>query len=102
MTKNISNFVYRYWSTIALVMVLSILLRQNFSINQFPSSLTKKQAIVNENEKINQSLKQQNKTKILELQAYNAINMEILESQARYRFGLVKQGERYYKIIQSP
>jgi cell division protein FtsB len=36
--------------------------------------------------------------KSIELKAVNATDKELLESQARYRFGLIKKGERYYQI----
>jgi cell division protein FtsB len=102
MTKKNFDFVFRYWITLALIAILSILIRQNFFINQFPSSLVEKQVMVNKNEKINHLLEQQNKIKSLELQAKNAVDMEILESQVRHRFGLVKEGEHYYQITKAP
>ena len=37
-------------------------------------------------------------SKKIELKAESAANMEILESQARYRFGLIKDGETYHQI----
>ncbi|SFV86612.1 hypothetical protein MNB_SUP05-9-96 [hydrothermal vent metagenome] len=40
----------------------------------------------------------QNTVKRTELKAETASNMEVLESQARYRFGLIKKGEIYYQI----
>ncbi|CAC9436192.1 hypothetical protein [uncultured Gammaproteobacteria bacterium] len=92
------NFFYRYWITAVLIVVLITLIRQNFFINQFPFSLREKQEIIDKNKQSNQLLKQQNKIKIIELKAVNATDGEILESQARYRFGLVKEGERYYQI----
>ena len=33
-----------------------------------------------------------------ELKMGTESNMEILESQARYRFGFIKKGETYYQI----
>jgi cell division protein FtsB len=66
MTKKNFDFVFRYWITLALIAILSILIRQNFFINQFPSSLVEKQVMVGKNEKINHLLEQQNKIKSLE------------------------------------
>jgi cell division protein FtsB len=40
----------------------------------------------------NQHLKQKNKIKSIKLKAVNATDKELLESQARYRFGLIKKG----------
>jgi cell division protein FtsB len=83
---------------IILLLILAMLIRQNLFINDFPFSLTEKQATIDENTQHNELLKQQNKIKALELQSSRAIDGKILESQARYRFGLVKKGERYYQV----
>jgi len=83
--------------------VLATLIRQNFFINQFPTSLTNKQGIINQHIQINQALDKDNSIKKTELKAETASNMEILESQARYRFGLIKDGETYHQItLQNP
>ncbi|CAC9518756.1 hypothetical protein [uncultured Gammaproteobacteria bacterium] len=74
------------------------MLYQNFFINQFPFSLMEKQSIIDKEVRNNQHIKQKNKIKNIELKAVNATDREILESQARYRFGLIKKGERYYQV----
>ncbi|CAC9505027.1 hypothetical protein [uncultured Gammaproteobacteria bacterium] len=78
--------------------MLTVLLYQNFFINQFPFSLMEKQSIIDKEVRNNQHIKQKNKIKNIELKAVNATDREILESQARYRFGLIKKGERYYQV----
>jgi cell division protein FtsB len=70
--------------------MLTVLLYQNFFINQFPFSLMEKQSIIDKEVRNNQHIKQKNKIKNIELKAVNATDREILESQARYRFGLIK------------
>ena len=90
--------ISRYWLTFILIFILAVLLYQNFFINHFPFSLIKKQSIVDQEVRNNQHLKQKNKIKSIELKAVNATDKELLESQARYRFGLIKKGERYYQI----
>jgi cell division protein FtsB len=92
------SFISRYWLTSILIFILAVLLYQNFFINHFPFSLMEKQNIIDKDMHNNQHLKQQNKIKNIELKAVNATDREILESQARYRFGLIKKGERYYQI----
>ncbi|VVH50766.1 hypothetical protein BPUTSESOX_1729 [uncultured Gammaproteobacteria bacterium] len=57
-----------------------------------------KQSIIDKEVRNNQHIKQKNKIKNIELKAVNATDREILESQARYRFGLIKKGERYYQV----
>jgi cell division protein FtsB len=48
--------------------------------------------------KINQLLNTQNEQLIVELNASQDDKNEILESQARYKLGMIKQGEAYYEI----
>jgi cell division protein FtsB len=93
----IFGFFYKYWSTIILVVILATLLRQNFVINKFPFSLSDRQQIIDDDSAFNQSLYQKN-IKMIELKMGTKSNMEILESQARYRFGFIKKGETYYQI----
>lgn len=95
------TWFYQYWITVILLIVLLTLLRQNFLINQFPISLINKQQIIEQNIVKNQALAQKNKIKALEFKAQTASDSEVLESQARYRFGLIKKGETYYQINQS-
>lgn len=84
--------------TFALIVALTTLIRQNFLINEFPASLTQRMQAINQNIRINQALDDQNTIQKIELNATSATNMEVLESQARYRFGFIKAGERYYQI----
>jgi cell division protein FtsB len=97
------GFFYKYWITIILIVVLATLLRQNFVINKFPFSLSDRQQIIDDDIALNQSLDQKNNVKMTELKMGTEPNMEILESQARYRFGFIKEGETYYQItLQDP
>ena len=93
----IFGFFYKYWATIILIVILATLLRQNFVINKFPFSLSDRQQIIDDDSAFNQSLDQKN-IKMIELKMGTKSNMEILESQARYRFGFIKKGETYYQI----
>ena len=96
--NSVFGFFYQYWITIILIVVLATLIRQNFFINQFPTSLINKQDGIDQRIQANQTLDKQNTVKRTELKAETASNMEVLESQARYRFGLIKKGEIYYQI----
>ncbi len=96
--NSVFGFFYQYWITLILLVMLATLIRQNFFINQFPGTLTEKQSIVNKEIQTNQALNEENIIKQIELKAESAANMEILESQARYRFGLIKDGETYHQI----
>lgn len=92
------HFISKYWLTAVLIVILSSLMYQNFWVNKFPFSLVDKQSIIDKKTKKNQLLSQQNKIKSIELKAVNAKDKEVLESQARYRFGFIKKRENYYQI----
>jgi len=92
------GFFYRYWISIILLVVLVTLIRQNFVINTFPFDVHEKQVILKENLAVNQQLKQDNLKLQLELNAKSDEKLEILESMARQKFGLIKPGEKYYQI----
>ncbi|HIG89311.1 septum formation initiator family protein [Candidatus Thioglobus sp.] len=104
-SNKLFDFFYNYWITIILLVVLTTLIRQNFFINNFPKNLKDRQQTIEQNTVLNQALENKNQSLIIELNSESEPNMEILESQARYRFGLVKDGEKYYqisKVIQDP
>jgi len=81
--------------------LLITLIRQSFLANNFPFVLYDKQQIIKQNISINQTLDEENKQLSIDLEVESKANMEILESIARYKFGLLKEGERYYQISQS-
>ncbi|BBB22886.1 conserved hypothetical protein [Abyssogena phaseoliformis symbiont OG214] len=95
------GFFYNYQITIILLVLLITLIRQSFLANNFPFVLYDKQQIINQNISVNQTLDEKNKQLSIGLKAESEANMEILESIARYKFGLLKEGERYYQISQS-
>ena len=70
-------------------------------VNQFPFSLSDKRNALNQSITNNQTLDKENKRLFIELQAKSETNMEILESIARHRFGLIKDNEHYYQISHS-
>jgi cell division protein FtsB len=92
------NFISKYWVSFILLFAIFTLINQNFVINKFPFSLYKKQKILEENIEQNKLLAWQNSQKINDTNFINDENMEILESRARYRFGLIKDNEVYYQI----
>ncbi|SMN10885.1 hypothetical protein SPBRAN_1060 [uncultured Candidatus Thioglobus sp.] len=100
-TNILLTIFFKYWLSAILLVVLITLIRQNFWINEFPFSLIQKQAVIDKNKHLNALLSEDNKNKSISIKAHSETGMEILESQARYRFGLIKKGERFYQINQS-
>ncbi len=91
----------RYWFTIVLFILVVTLIRQSVFINGFPKSLESKRIAVNEIIASNESLKLKNKSLLVELNTEEDAKLEVLESQARFRLGFVKDGETYYQIRKS-
>ncbi|SMN17436.1 hypothetical protein CRYPA_1697 [uncultured Candidatus Thioglobus sp.] len=96
--NNLFGFFYRYWIGIILIIILTSLIRQNFISNNFPTNIYNKQALLQQNITENQQLEQENQQLKLELAAKSDQKLEILESMARQKFGLIKAGEKYYQI----
>ncbi|MCH9646442.1 MAG: septum formation initiator family protein [Proteobacteria bacterium] len=96
--NSLFGFFYRHWISIVLLVILATLIRQNFIINTFPVDIHDQQTVLAENIAINQKLKQDNLQLQLELDAKSDQKLEILESMARQKFGLIKAGEKYYQI----
>ena len=94
------GFFYKYGLTISLSLILLSLIKQNFFINQFPTSLSHRQQLINHQIDQNKQLSEQNEIKKIELNSKISDNQEVLESQARYRFGFIKEGETFYQITQ--
>ena len=67
-------------------------------INNFPFDIHEKQNTLNQHIVENQQLMQKNQQLKLELSAKSDQKLEILESMARQKFGLIKSGEKYYQI----
>ncbi len=88
----------KYWLITVLLVVLITLIRQNFIINKFPFSLNNKRQIIKQNISLNADLSKKNEAKKTQLSIQTDANMEALESNARYRFGLIKKNETYYQI----
>ena len=95
----IYKLIQRYWLTTLLSFLLLMLLKQNFIINKLPQVVWQKQQLIEQYTLKNQQLLQQNQILHKNVQKYKQENIEIIESRARYRLGLIKEGEQYYQII---
>lgn len=73
-------------------------MRQNFIINNFPLDIYEKQDSLTRNITENKKITRENHELKLELAAKSNQKLEILESIARQKFGLIKSNEKYYQI----
>lgn len=92
------GFVYKYKITLVFIVIFVALFKQNILINGFPMVINDRQNMIDniifENariEKENQALKKQ-------IDNYSDGDLILIESKARYKYGLVKDGETYYQI----
>lgn len=92
------GFFYQYWISIILLVMLITLVRQNFFINQFPFVLHDKQEQIQQHQQQNRLITQHNQQLEAELTSLGQTNMELIESSARYKFGLIKDGELFYRV----
>ncbi|HAY40979.1 MAG TPA: cell division protein FtsB [Gammaproteobacteria bacterium] len=99
--SNLFGFFYKYWLTFVLLAIVFTLIRQSIFINKFPYILESKREVINETMSQNKAIILRNNSLVMELKTGSEPNMEILESQARFRFGYIKDGETYYQIRKS-
>ncbi|MDG2395196.1 septum formation initiator family protein [Candidatus Thioglobus sp.] len=97
-SNNLFGFFYRHWISIILAIILTSLVRQNFIINNFPLDIYEKQDSLTRNITENKKITRENHELKLELAAKSNQKLEILESIARQKFGLIKSNEKYYQI----
>ncbi|SFV76714.1 hypothetical protein MNB_SUP05-4-381 [hydrothermal vent metagenome] len=96
--NNLFGFFYRHWFSLVLIVILITLFRQNFISNNFPFDIYDKQNLLIQSIADNKQLEQENIQLKLESAAKSDDKLEILESMARQKFGLIKSGERYYQF----
>jgi cell division protein FtsB len=86
------NFINLLLSVIAIMMLWQITFKEDVCKN-----ILHYKTLIQKQIEINQSLNTQNEQLIVELNAPKNEKNKILESQARYKLGMIKQGEVYYE-----
>ena len=92
------GFIFKYKITLILIVILTGLIKQNIFNNNFPSVIFKKQSTINEIEKANLNLQKNNTDLINQIRNYTKEDMSLIESKARYKYGLIKEGEVFFKV----
>jgi len=92
------GFIFNNKLTLILVLVLLALIKQNFFTNNFPSVVSNKQLLVNKIKKSNYSLEIENTSLEKKINSFQEKNLSLIESNARFKYGLVKEGEYFFKI----
>ena len=96
--KGIVGFVIKYKISLILILILISLVKQNILVNDFPNIIFQKQKTIKDLELINKQLQNDNKQLQEQIDGYIEQDLSLIESQARFKYGLVKDGEVLYQI----
>ena len=96
--KGIVGFVIKYKISLILILILFSLVKQNILVNDFPNVIYQKQKTIVDMELTNQQLQNDNKQLQEQIDGFKGENLDLIESQARFKYGLIKDGEELYQI----
>ncbi len=96
--KGIVGFVIKYKISLILILILFSLVKQNILVNDFPNVIFQKQKTINDLEFINKQLQNHNIKLQEQIDGYTEQDLSLIESQARFKYGLIKDGEMLYQI----
>jgi len=96
--KGIFGFVIKYKISLILILILISLVKQNILVNDFPNVIFQKQKTIEDNELRNKQLQNENKQLQEQIDGYTEEDLSLIESQARFKYGLIKDGEVFYQI----
>ena len=92
------GFIYKNKITIILIIVLFVLVKQNIFDNNFPTVVLEREELINEIRLSNSNLVNENKILESKIQSYSEGDLSLIESKARFKYGLIKEGEYFFKI----
>ena len=96
--KGIVGFVIKYKITLILILILISLVKQNILVNNFPNVIFQKQKTIKDVELSNKQLQNDNIQLQDQIDGYTEQDLSLIESQARFKYGLIKDGEVLYQI----
>jgi len=96
--RGIVGFVVKYKISLILILILISLVKQNILVNDFPNVIFQKQKTIEDNELSNKQLQNENKQLQEQIDGYTEQDLSLIESQARFKYGLIKDGEVFYQI----
>ena len=96
--KGIVGFVIKYKISLILILILFSLVKQNILVNDFPNVIFQKQKTIEDMELINKQFQNDNKQLQEQIDGYTEEDLSLIESQARFKYGLIKDGEVLYQI----
>ena len=96
--KGIVGFFIKYKISLILILILISLVKQNIFVNDFPNVIFQKQKTIENMELINKQLQNNNKQLQEQIDGLTEEDLSLIESQARFKYGLIKEGEVLYQI----
>jgi len=96
--KSIVGFIIKYKISLILILILISLVKQNILVNDFPNVIFQKQKTIEGVELTNKQLLNDNKQLQEQIDGHTEEDLSLIESQARFKYGLVKDGEVLYQI----
>ena len=92
------GFIYKNKITLVLTIVLFSLLKQNVIDNNFPGVLFEREKSIDKIRLDNANLSNENEILENMINSYSEENINLIESKARFKFGLIKKGEYFFKV----
>ena len=96
--KGIVGFVIKYKISLILILILISLVKQNILVNDFPNVIFQKQRTIEDMKLGIKQLQNDNKQLQEQIDGYTEQDLSLIESQARFKYGLIKDGEVFYQI----
>ena len=96
--QGIIGFIIKYKFTLVFTVIFIALFRQNIWINGFPMVINDRQNTIDNLIADNNRIKAENQALSEQINNYLDDDLVLIESRARYKYGLIKDGETYYQI----
>ena len=96
--KGIVGFVIKYKISLILILILISLAKRNILVNDFPNVIIQKLKTIEDMELSKKQLQNENKLLQEQIDGYTEQDLSLIESQARFKYGLIKDGEVFYQI----
>ena len=96
--NGIVGFVIKYKISLIFILILISLVKQNILVNDFPNVIFQKQKTIEDVELSIEQLQNDNKQLQEQIDGYTEQDLSLIESQARFKYGLIKDGEVFYQI----
>ena len=92
------GFIYKNKITLLLIIILFALVKQNIINNNFPKVVIDKEHVLNQIKLNNENLENDNASLQSKIGSYTQEDLNLIESKARFKYGLIKEGEYFFKI----